>query len=127
MTRKGIVGAPNRKTQAEALAKQAAPGYTIADQIQVVNSGLESMINNAGSSTDKAISDNYKDSLAQNKNLADENIQYRAQNGTLTLKGSVKTTAEKKEAEELAKRIPQVQNVVNNLEVTPNAHKPSNS
>lgn len=127
MTLNGIVGEDTEKVQAETLARQAAPAYTISDQIQVQSSGLQSMINDAGSNTDKAIDNNYKDSLAQHKSLQDANIQYTTENGTVTLKGSVKTAAQKKEAEDLAKKIPQVQNVVNELEVTPNAHKPANS
>lgn len=36
----GIVGAANRKPQAEAIAQQAAPGYRIDDEIRVESAGL---------------------------------------------------------------------------------------
>ena len=88
---------------------------------------MDWMINNAGTNTDKAINNNHKDRLAQHKNLADENVQYTAQNSRLTLKGSVKTQAEKKRGRRLAKKIPQVQRVVNDLEVTPTPTSHSNS
>jgi hyperosmotically inducible protein len=39
----------------------------------------------------------------------------------------VKTTAQKHEAEKLAKRVPNVQQVVNELEVKPDKHSTSNS
>jgi hypothetical protein len=40
ITLTGIVGASNRKPQAEAIAQQAAPGYTIDDKIRVESAGL---------------------------------------------------------------------------------------
>ncbi len=52
---------------------------------------------------------------------------YLAKNGTLVLKGSVKTAAQKKEAEHLAKKVPNVQQVVNEIEVKPGKHSTSNS
>ena len=52
---------------------------------------------------------------------------YLAKNGTLVLKGSVKTAAQKKEAEHLAKKVPNVQQVVNEIKVKPGKHSTSNS
>lgn len=46
LTLTGIVDDTNRKTQAETLARQAAPGYTIADQIQVKATGLQALAKN---------------------------------------------------------------------------------
>jgi hyperosmotically inducible protein len=43
------------------------------------------------------------------------------------LKGTVKTAAQKKEAERLAKGVPNVQQVVNELEVKPGKHSTTNS
>jgi len=43
------------------------------------------------------------------------------------LKGSVKTTAQKTEAEKLAKHVPNVQQVVNEIEVKPGKHSSANS
>jgi hypothetical protein len=40
ITLAGVVGAANRKSQAEAIAKLAAPGYTIVDNIRVESAGL---------------------------------------------------------------------------------------
>ncbi|MGA2534679.1 MAG: hypothetical protein ABSF53_01600 [Terracidiphilus sp.] len=40
ITLTGIVGAADRKSRAEAIAKQAAPSYTIVDNIRVDSSGL---------------------------------------------------------------------------------------
>ncbi|MFZ1015470.1 MAG: hypothetical protein WAN28_19150 [Terracidiphilus sp.] len=46
LTLSGIVDDASRKTQAETLAKQAAPGYTVADQIQVKQTGLQALEKN---------------------------------------------------------------------------------
>jgi hyperosmotically inducible periplasmic protein len=121
ITLRGIVGSPDQKTSADQLAQQSAPGYTIKDQIQVQSAGLEGIEKAAqkNASLDSAIEDNFKASLQSNSRLEKENIKYSADNGTLYLKGSVKTKREKREAEDLAKKVPQVQHVVNDLAVKP--------
>lgn len=121
ITLRGIVGSPDQKTRAESLAQQAAPGYAIQNQIQVQSAGLESIEKSAqkDASLDSAIEDKYKASLQTNKRLEKEDIKYSADNGTLYLKGSVKTERQRKEAEDLAKKVPQVQHVVNDLAVKP--------
>jgi hyperosmotically inducible protein len=48
-----------------------------------------------------------------------QSISYKAKNGTLVLSGSVKTAAQKSEAMKLAKNIPNVKEVVNEIEVKP--------
>lgn len=121
ITLRGIVASTDLKTQAETIAQQAAPGYAIKDQIQVHSAGIEGMEKSAekNSELDSAIEDNYKAGLQSNKRLEKEDIQYSADNGTLYLKGSVKNDREKKEAEDLARKVPQVQHVVNDLAVKP--------
>ena len=61
----------------------------------------------------------YKAAIKAHKNLDDQSIDYNAKNGTLVLKGSVKTAAQKKEAAMLAKSVPNVKEVVDELEVKP--------
>ncbi len=121
ITLRGIVGSSDQKAQADTIAQQAAPGYTIKDQIQVQSAGIEGMEKAAQKNAvlDSAIEDQYKASLQSNQRLGKQNIQYSADNGTLYLKGSVKSEREKREAEDLAKKVPQVQHVVNDLAVKP--------
>lgn len=121
ITLRGIVGSNNIKTQALNLAQQAAPGYAIKDQIQVENAGLQTLEQQAqkNAKLDSAIEDNFKASLHSNKRLRKEDIEYSASNGTLYLKGSVKTDREWRDADALAKKVPQVQHVVNDLAVKP--------
>ena len=126
MTLSGNVESPDLKSHAEDLAKQAAPGYTIADEIGVrppdaAHAGA------VASDLDSAIEDNFKASIKAHENLNDQSISGSAKNGTLLLKGSVKTIAQKKEAESLAKKVPNVQQVVNELEVKPGKHSTTNS
>lgn len=115
ITLNGIVADQDRKARAETLAKQAAPDYTISNRIRVESTGISTSQNNQ--SADNAIENQYKQTIEAARNLQHQQIQYSADNGTLTLKGFVATEAEKKEAEYLAKKVPQVQHVVNEIEV----------
>jgi hyperosmotically inducible protein len=90
-------------------------------------SGAESQAKAVDSNLDSAIEDNFKASLKANKHLDDQSIDYSAKNGTLMLKGSVKTAAQKREAEALAKQVPNVQQVVNEIEVKPGKHSTTQS
>ncbi|MFZ0746326.1 MAG: BON domain-containing protein [Terracidiphilus sp.] len=126
MTLTGNVNSDDMKTQAETLAKQAAPDYTIADELGVRPAG-ESNAGSIASNRDSAIEDNFKASLKEHKALDEQSIHCSAKNGTLVLKGTVKTAAQKREAAALAKRVPDVQQVVNEIEVKPGKHSTSNS
>ena len=121
ITLRGIVATPEEKASAHQLTQQAAPGYTIKDQIQVQSAGIEGMVKSAqkNAALDSAIEDKFKASLRSSQKLEKEDIKYSADNGTLYLKGTVKTEREKKEAEDLAKKVPEVKNVVNDLAVKP--------
>lgn len=121
ITLKGDVASQDKKDQAATLAKQAAPDYTIANELGV----RPPQADNAGavaSDLDKAIENNFKAEIKAHKALDDQSIHASAKNGTLELKGSVKTEAQKKEAGDLAKKTPNVTQVVNELEAKPNKH-----
>ncbi|MGO9434562.1 MAG: BON domain-containing protein [Terracidiphilus sp.] len=126
ITLSGNLPLQDLKNQAESLAKQAAPDYTIADEIGV-RPPDESHARAVASDLDGAIEDNFKASIKAHESLNDQSISCSAKNGTLVLKGTVKTSAQKKEAERLAKHVPNVQQVVNELEVKPNKHSTTNS
>jgi len=127
ITLTGNVNSQDQKMEAENLAKQSAPGYTIANEIGVRPVGAESQASSVASNLDKGIEDNYKAALKAHKNLDDQSIDYSAKNGTLVLKGSVKTSIQKKEAGDLAKNVPNVQQVVNEIEVKPGKHSTAHS
>jgi hyperosmotically inducible protein len=122
MTLTGDVQTQDQKASAENVVKQAAPDYTVADEIGVRPAGAESQASSVASNLDSGIEDNYKAAIKGHKGLDDQSLSYSAKNGTLMLKGSVKTAAQKKEAESLAKKVPNVQQVVNEIEVKPGKH-----
>lgn len=126
MTLKGNLDSQDLKNQAENVAKQAAPDYTIADEIGVRPPGA-SEAGAVASNLDSAIEDNYKAVIKAHASLNDQSIHCSAKNGTLVLEGSVKTAKQKKEAEDLAKKVPNVQQVVNEIEVKPGKHSTANS
>jgi hyperosmotically inducible protein len=126
MTLSGNVDGEDAKKRAEKLAQEAAPDYTIANEIgvrppEVANAG------SVASNLDSAIEDNFKAEIKAHQNLDDQSIHASAKNGTLVIKGSVKTSAQKKEVGTLAKQVPNVQQVVNELEVKPGKHSTPSS
>jgi hyperosmotically inducible protein len=122
LTLKGDVESEDQKAQAENIARQAAPGYTIANELGVTPPGTGSQAKEVNSKLDSAIEGNYKAALKEHKDLEDQSISVDAKNGTLVLKGSVKTKAQQQEAVKLAKAVPNVQEVVNEIEVKPDEH-----
>lgn len=117
ITLTGDVETPDQKSQAESVAAAAAPGYAIANEIGVRPIGDESRAMSVDSSLDDGIESNFKVELKSHRNLDDQSITYGAKNGTLVLKGSVKTIAQKNEANKLAQSLPNVKEVVNEIEV----------
>lgn len=126
MTLSGNVDTQDQKNQAESLTKQAAPDYTVSDEIGVRPPG-DNQAGSVASNRDSAIEDNFKAEIKEHKNLNDQSISGSAKNGTLVLSGTVKTSRQKEEAEKLAKKVPNVQQVVNEIEVKPGKHSTANS
>ena len=125
ITLTGDVESEDKKKLAESVAKQAAPNYAISNQIGVRPPGAESQAKAGDYSLDSGIQDNYKAALKAHKNLDDQSISYSAKNGTLVLKGSVKTQAQRNEANKLARAVPNVKEVVNEIEIKPGKHSTS--
>lgn len=122
ITLTGTVPTDSQKTQAESVAKQAAPNYTIADEIAVVPPQNADATKAANSDIDDAIEDSFKADLKKNRSLNDQDISVKSKNGAVVLTGNVKTAAQKREAGRLAKHVPNVQQVVNEIEVKPGKH-----
>jgi len=116
VTLTGTLHSDDAKQRAADVAKSAAPDRTVANEISVEPVGNESQAKDVNSNLDDGIENNYKAALIS-KRLNKQSIRYDAKNGVLTLKGSVKTSGQKAEAERLASNIPNVQQVVNQLEV----------
>jgi osmotically-inducible protein OsmY len=112
----GKVHSENAKQQANEVAQAAAGTRIVVDEISVQPVGEESAARSIASNTDSAIEKNYKAALIA-KGLDKEHIRFNAKNGVLTLKGSVKTPQQKQAAQEVATNVPNVQQVLNELDV----------
>lgn len=112
----GTVHSESAKTDAGNVARAAAGTRVVANEISVQPVGAESQAKDIASNLDDGIENNYKAVLIA-KGLDKEHINFDAKNGVLTLKGSVKTPPARKEAEQLAQSVPNVQQVLNQLRV----------
>src|SRR5580698_3424545 len=74
MTLSGNVASQDLKNQAETIARQAAPDYTIADEIGVRPPDV-TQAGAVASNLDSAIEDNFKASIKAHKNLNDQSIR----------------------------------------------------
>ena len=127
MTLTGDVNSEDQKSQAAVLAKQAAPDYTIADEIGVRPPGAESQA--------KAVDIESRQRHRRQLQGIDQGPQEPGRSEHRLLgkerhahaQGSVKTVAQKREAEKLAKEVPNVQQVVNEIEVKPGKHSSPNA
>ena len=117
ITLTGEVHSENAKQQAGEIAQSAAGGRIVANEISVQPVGAESEAKNIASNVDDGIENNYKAALIS-KGLDKEHIRFNAKNGVLTLKGRVKSPQQKQEAQQLAANIPNVQQVLNELQVS---------
>lgn len=118
LTLGGTVHSEEAKHRAAEVAKSAAGNRQIANEISVQPLGEESHARSIASNRDDAIEDNYKAELLA-RHMDNLSIHYKAKNGVLELTGSVKNGGQRREAEELAKKVPNVQQVVNHLDIRP--------
>lgn len=116
VTLTGTLHSENAKQQAQEVAQAAAGNRIIANEISVQPVGEESQARQINSNTDTAIEKNYKAALIA-KGLDKDHIRFNAKNGVLTLKGNVNSANERQEAQQIAANIPNVQQVVNELQV----------
>jgi hyperosmotically inducible protein len=111
----GTVGADADKAQAEALAKPLAGGEVVADQIAVLPPGAESDARAMNSDLDKGIEQNLDAALIQGK--LHKGVKYAVKSGVVTLTGEVDSQARRREVARVAAAVPNVQQVVNELQV----------
>lgn len=111
----GHVGGDVEKRQAEALAKSLSPAEVVANQIAVLPLGAESDARAMNSDLDKGIEQNLDAALIQNR-LRD-GVKYAVKSGVVTLTGNVDSQAKRREIAKVAGAVPNVQQVVNELQV----------
>ncbi|HEX6881230.1 MAG TPA: BON domain-containing protein [Terriglobales bacterium] len=122
----GNVQTDAQKDQAEQIAKSAAPSYVVANEIGVRPDNAEGQARKVDNSLDDGIKDNWKALEAKNS-WGNQHINADVNNGVLTLKGDVDTPALRSKIEKAAAQIPNVTQVVNELDVKTAKHgrKPS--
>jgi hyperosmotically inducible protein len=111
----GHVAAEGDKAQAESIAKASAAGQVVANQIAVVPPSAESDAKTVSSDLDKGIENNLDAALVANKLQKD--VKYDVKNAVVTLTGEVSSTATRQEAGKVAATVPNVKQVVNELQV----------
>ena len=112
----GKVHSDDAKQKASEVARTNAGNRLLVNEISVEPAGEESQAKTVESNVDDGIEKNYKASLIA-KGLDKQSIRFDSKNGVLTLKGSVKSTQQKATAQQLAKNVPNVQQVLNEIEV----------
>ena len=112
----GTLHSDDAKQKATDVAKANAGERIVVNEVTVEPVGQESQAKNVASNVDDGIENNYKAALVS-KGLDKQHIRFDAKNGIITLKGSVKTSAQRKEAEQIAQSVPNVQQVVNEIDV----------
>jgi hyperosmotically inducible protein len=115
VTLSGQVASENDKLQAESLAKSLAGTQVVADQIAVIPVGGEKDARAVNSDLDKGIEENLDAALIQNK--LHDHVKYAVKSGVVTLTGEVNSEAKRSLAQQVAAGVPNVQQVVNDLQV----------
>lgn len=115
-TLSGVVHSQDAKDRAAEVAKSAAPGRIIANELSVQPVGAESQAKGIASNVDDGIEKNFKAAMIAN-GLDKTHIRASAKNGVLTLKGTVDTEAQREAAQKVASSVPNVAQVVNELQV----------
>ncbi len=115
VTLRGHVASENDKAQAESLARSRAQGQVVANEIGVTPAGAEKEAKSVNSDLDDGIKKNLDAALIQHK--MHDNVKYDVKNGVVTLTGKVNSQVKRDDVEKLAARVPNVKQVVNNLQV----------
>jgi osmotically-inducible protein OsmY len=111
----GHVATDADKSQAESVAKSLAGAQVVANQIAVVTPGAESATKDMNSDLDKGIESNLDAALINAK--LHNNVKYSVKNHVVTLTGEVHSEANRTRAEQVAAGVPNVQQVVNELQI----------
>ena len=107
-----------QKAQAEALAKSMAGNQVVADQIAVIPAGDGKDAKAVNDDLDKGIERNLDAALIQNRMHA--TVKYAVKSAVVTLTGEVDSEQTRANAEKVASLIPNVLQVVNDLQMARN-------
>jgi len=111
----GHVAADRDKARAESIATSFAGGQVVSNQIAVTPLGSENAAKAVNSDVDGGIEKNLDAALIQNK--LHESVKYAVKNSVVTLTGEVDSQSKRRQAEGIASSVPNVGQVVNELQV----------
>jgi osmotically-inducible protein OsmY len=115
VTLSGPVARDNDKLQAESLTKSLAGAQVVANQIVVLPTGMEKNAKTVNSDLDQGIEKNLDAALIQNK--MHDDVKYKVKSGVVTLTGEVNSQNKRDQANQVATNVPNVNQVVNDLQV----------
>jgi hyperosmotically inducible periplasmic protein len=115
VTLSGPVARDNDKLQAESLAKSLAGAQVVANQIVVLPTGMEKDAKTVNSDLDQGIEKNLDAALIQGK--MHDDVKYKVKSGVVTLTGEVNSQNKRAQADQVATNVPNVKQVVNDLQV----------
>lgn len=121
VTLQGNVQSDDQKNEAEQIAQSAAPAYVVSNEIGVQPENAANDTGKVNSNLDDGIKSDWKALEARN-NWGNQHINADVKNGVLTLKGDVDTMAQRTTIEKEAAKIPNVTQVVNELDVKAAKH-----
>ena len=111
----GHVPSDYDKAQAETLARGIAPSGVLANQIAVLPPGAENQAKTINADLDSGIASNLDAALISDK--LHKHVKYDVKNGVVTLTGDVLSQSDRERAEGVAARVPNVHQVVNELQI----------
>jgi len=112
----GTVDTENdRQRAADIVQKAVGDGAQVANEVTVANKD-----EGIADDLDNGIETHLGNLVDQEADLKDDSIDFDANNGVVTITGSVKSSAERDKVGDLARSQPGVKDVVNSLEVKPN-------
>jgi osmotically-inducible protein OsmY len=112
----GHVAADADKAKAESIAKELAGTQVVANQIEVIPVGAETRTKAIDASLDKGIESNLDAALLTEK--LHHSVKYSVKNHVVTLTGEVHSQADRARASKIASAVLNVQQVVNELQVS---------
>jgi hyperosmotically inducible periplasmic protein len=114
VTLTGDVRSSDAKSEAESITRSIAAGQVVSDEVAVVPAG-DNDVKAVNADLDKAIDKNLDAALIQNR--LNKAVRYDVKNGVVTLKGEVNSEAKRTAAQRIAASVPNVQQVINELDV----------
>jgi hyperosmotically inducible protein len=115
VTLSGHVAADADKQQAQSVAQAIAGNQVVANQIAVIPVGGEKDAKAVNADLDSGIEKNLDAVLILNK--LHDNVKYTVKNNVITLTGEVNSEPLRAQAQQIAAGVPNVQQVVNELQV----------